>query len=583
MTAVTLVLTTVLCVAPFAKGGQDTSNVIPTNLPEATTSAVPRLVKFAGSLKDQAGKPITGPVNLIFSLYELQEGGSLLWSETQAVRADEQGHYAVLLGASQAEGLPVDLFASGRARWLGVQPQVPGMAELSRVLMVSTPYALKAADAETLGGKPASAFVTVDATAAGIENKAGAATASTLPGTRNSNSKTQPNGGMFNVGGSGAANYIPIWTNSTTLGDSLISQSGLNVLISAGSFGTSLKVNGPITGASLQSNGAITGGAITGTTLTTSTSSGTAVVGQSKGNGPLLSKPTGVYGYSPTGTGVVGWSLLSGDGVDGYSGSGAGVYGYSNWAGVFGQGAYASVLGESDNGVAVMANDFNGSGSIGTGVLATSSSLSNATIFANNFGGYGAISFFAGDHAGANGCNVNNLGDLYCTGSKSAMVALDDGRRVALYAVESPENWFEDYGSGSLSGGSAAISLDPAFAQTINAGNAGASYHVFLTPEGDCEGLYVANKTANGFEVRELRGGRSNVSFDYRIIAHRKGYENVRMREVTEQSNKLMAQAKSLAEARAKADETDRRPQSLQPPQPSTPPLLSQPTPDRKK
>jgi hypothetical protein len=36
----------------------------------------------------------------------------------------------------------------------------------------------------------------------------------------------------------------------------------------------------------------------------------------------------------------------------------------------------------------------------------------------------------------------------------------------------------------------------------------------------------VANKTADGFEVHELRSGRSNVAFDYRILALRKGYED---------------------------------------------------------
>jgi hypothetical protein len=42
------------------------------------------------------------------------------------------------------------LFATGESRWLGVQVQVPGEIEQPRVLLVSVPYALKAADAETL-------------------------------------------------------------------------------------------------------------------------------------------------------------------------------------------------------------------------------------------------------------------------------------------------------------------------------------------------------------------------------------------------------------------------------------------------
>ena len=57
-------------------------------------------------------------------------------------------------------------------------------------------------------------------------------------------------------------------------------------------------------------------------------------------------------------------------------------------------------------------------------------------------------------------------------------------------------------------------------------------YHVFLTPKGDCKGLYVANETPAGFEVHELGGGQSTVAFDYRIVARRKGYESVRLADV---------------------------------------------------
>jgi hypothetical protein len=56
---------------------------------------------------------------------------------------------------------------------------------------------------------------------------------------------------------------------------------------------------------------------------------------------------------------------------------------------------------------------------------------------------------------------------------------------------------------------------------------------VFLTPNGDCKGLYVHQKTATDFEVRELGNGNSNVKFDYRITALRKGYENVRFKDHT--------------------------------------------------
>jgi hypothetical protein len=128
---------------------------------QTVAATVPRVTNFSGVLKDAAGTPQTGIVGITFSLYEEQEGGSPLWSEIQNVQLDEQGRYTVQLGYMQADGLPLDLFTTGKARWLGVQPQLSGIAEQPRVLLVGVPYALKAADADTLGGQPASAFLHV--------------------------------------------------------------------------------------------------------------------------------------------------------------------------------------------------------------------------------------------------------------------------------------------------------------------------------------------------------------------------------------------------------------------------------------
>jgi hypothetical protein len=63
------------------------------------------------------------------------------------------------------------------------------------------------------------------------------------------------------------------------------------------------------------------------------------------------------------------------------------------------------------------------------------------------------------------------------------------------------------------------------------------NYHVFLTPKADSKGLYVINETANSFEVRESGGGTSSLSFDYRIVAKRRGYEAQRLTDVTDRYN----------------------------------------------
>jgi hypothetical protein len=89
-----------------------------------------------------------------------------------------------------------------------------------------------------------------------------------------------------------------------------------------------------------------------------------------------------------------------------------------------------------------------------------------------------------------------------------------------------------------LAAGTATVLLDPVFADTVNVDM---QYYVFLTPRGDCEGLYLASQSPKGFEVRELRGGKSNVPFDYRIVARRKGYESRRLEDATDLDNIAVA------------------------------------------
>jgi len=177
---------------------------------QQTTSVVPTLVNFSGTLTDASGKPLTGTVGVTFYLYKDDQGGSPLWMETQNVQSDKAGHYTVALGSSKNEGLPTSLFASGEARWLAVQAQ--GQAEQPRVLLLSVPYALKAGDAQTIGGLSPSAFVLA------ASPNSGSSAGSSL------GSNSDPNAPP--LGGTGTTDYLPIWTNSTTLGSSVLFQSG---------------------------------------------------------------------------------------------------------------------------------------------------------------------------------------------------------------------------------------------------------------------------------------------------------------------------------------------------------------------
>jgi hypothetical protein len=243
-------------------------------------------------------------------------------------------------------------------------------------------------------------------------------------------------------------------------------------------------------------------------------------------------------GVSATKGGSVGQNTVAGSNTE--------TDGLATGAGTYGQ---LSTTGQSTTGAAFQ---FGGGGAWGDGggndsssglanyaVIGTSDNKA-AGIFQNNGGSYytlfgfnyatGGVGYpwavFNGDGAG---CSIDPLGDFSCNGTKNAVVPVDQGKHyVAMSAIESPRVWFEDFGSAQLVGGVATVRFDARFLQTVNTK---LEYHVFLTPNGDCKGLYVHQKDANSFEVRELGAGSSSIKFDYRITAIRKGYENVRFKD----------------------------------------------------
>jgi len=183
-------------------------------------------------------------------------------------------------------------------------------------------------------------------------------------------------------------------------------------------------------------------------------------------------------------------------------------------------------------------------------------SNTSPTLFLSNYGTGGVTNFAAKKMGPANDalfktfmastptgtCGIGGNGDLSCTGQMKSLVSAGDGsRKVETYAMQSPENWMEDFGTATLENGVAVVRIDPAFAETVSGSN---DYHVFLTPRGDSNGLYVINATPASFEVRESKGGTSSLSFDYRIVAKRRGYEVQRLRDVTESFNEAKALVK---------------------------------------
>jgi hypothetical protein len=158
-----LCLTLLLCTVPILFG-QGTPSY-------TSSSPVPTIVKLSGAVRDLEGKNLSGLHNLNFALYKDESGGTSIWSEMQNVMIDAQGRYTAFLGSASTGGIPAEIFASGETRWVGVTPE--DGVERSRFAIATVPYAFKAAEADTLGGRKPEEFVSVPQLTSMLRSQAG--------------------------------------------------------------------------------------------------------------------------------------------------------------------------------------------------------------------------------------------------------------------------------------------------------------------------------------------------------------------------------------------------------------------------
>jgi hypothetical protein len=209
--------------------------------------------------------------------------------------------------------------------------------------------------------------------------------------------------------------------------------------------------------------------------------------------------------------------------VYGTSSSGVGVLGVSANIGVNGTGNSFGLVGASGSG-----QGLNGQSTTGIGLVGSCAG-SAAGVYGNSANGPGIFGTATGTGlAGLFSGNVQVTGSFTTFGIKSAAVKHPDGSVRRLHCLESPESYFEDFGSGRVVAGRGTVRLDPDFAAIVHTH----AYYVYLTPEGDSMGLYVSAKTATGFEVREQQGGRATLDFSYRVVAKRKDVNSPRLAHV---------------------------------------------------
>jgi trimeric autotransporter adhesin len=347
----------------------------------ATNGIVPPLVNFSGVLTDGSGKALTSTTSVTFSLYKEQTGGSPVWMETQSIVPDGTGHYVAMLGSTSSAGLPSSIFTTGEAHWLAVQAE--GQAEQARVLLVSAPYALKAGDAETIGGLPPSAFLMAPSAIKSGTMVSGASTTTSALGN--------PAAPPATVTGSGTTNFIPKWTGASTVGNSVIFQSGSGSTAKVG-----INNSAPVLTLDVKGEGKFVASTSTNVLLGSQTGNGAA------GNGVVgLTSSTagfGVYGFANNTAGsAIGVNGVAAgvNGVGVHGSGGVGVEGVAticcNYAAIFT--GYSAPTGSGNAGAPGVliyggAGDVNALGTNGgTGLVVYGGAANNN--FSSSIGGNG--------------------------------------------------------------------------------------------------------------------------------------------------------------------------------------------------
>jgi hypothetical protein len=271
-------------------------------------------------------------------------------------------------------------------------------------------------------------------------------------------------------------------------------------------------------GANIERGAELTG-TLVGASCSCNGRNGMALVAQTQADGSdtairAISNGTGVWVNSGTGNAVLAQNgspsraavsaenLEGGGGVEATVVSAAAVYGFVR----------GNVIGQGVGGV---------------GVVGYNEAVHGRGI--DFFGPVGVLGASKNGNAGTFLGPVVVSGDFTVLGAKNAAVPHPDGTHRLLHCMESPECWFEDFGEAKLIDGEAKVRLDDGFASVVKLD----MYHVFLTPHGDSHGLYVSHRSESQFEVREQGGGKSNISFSYRIAAKRRDIEGERLARIT--------------------------------------------------
>ena len=201
---------------------------------------IPETINYQGILKDAAGVVVSnGDYNLTFKLYDVASGGASLWSETKLITV-ANGIVNTQLGSV----VPIPQTTFTAVAWLGITVAA-GTELIPRIALASVPYSiysLNVPDNSINAVKIANNQVVKSLN--GLKDNVNLVAGSNITITPSGNDLTiSSTGGGSGIGGSGTANYLSKFTNSSTLGNSVLYDDGNRIGIGTTTPDYSLTIN----------------------------------------------------------------------------------------------------------------------------------------------------------------------------------------------------------------------------------------------------------------------------------------------------------------------------------------------------
>lgn len=109
-----------------------------------------------------------------------------------------------------------------------------------------------------------------------------------------------------------------------------------------------------------------------------------------------------------------------------------------------------------------------------------------------------------------------NDGNTYTTGKNVELVGAEGQAKQAVYAVTSLDAKIYNNGSAQLVNGQAYIAFDANYKALL-----GENPTVTVSPNGNCNGVYIASVDKNGFTVKEMNNGTSTVALSWIAVGNR--------------------------------------------------------------